>query len=215
MDDVRQRRGRSSRRSGARAQSNDRVGSGGAASGTGKRQRRARLVVPERRCQRRRARAATRISSASSRRGSPVFNVYNAGVNVNYTLDLFGSVRRGVEAQSALTDFQQFQLEGTYLSLAANVVTTHVSAKPRCVDRSRRPKKSSVSISSSLIWSRSSTRSARNRWPMCSSSVRRSRPCARSCPRCGNSWPRRRRNSRCISANFRRKASSLRSISMR
>lgn len=55
--------------------------------------------------------------------GSP-FTVYNAGVNVNYTLDLFGGVRRGVEAQSAQADFQQFQLEGTYLTLAANVVTT-------------------------------------------------------------------------------------------
>jgi len=52
------------------------------------------------------------------------FTLYNAGVNVGYTLDLFGRVRRGVEAQSAVTDFQQFQLEGTYLSLAANVVTT-------------------------------------------------------------------------------------------
>jgi len=56
--------------------------------------------------------------------GGSVFNVYNAGANVNYTLDLFGSVRRGVEAQSAFADFQQFQLEGTYLTLAANVVTT-------------------------------------------------------------------------------------------
>ncbi|HVT31571.1 MAG TPA: efflux transporter outer membrane subunit [Rhodanobacteraceae bacterium] len=58
--------------------------------------------------------------------GTSVFNVYNAGVKVNYTLDLFGGVRRGVEAQSAVANFQQFQLEGTYLALAANVVTTSV-----------------------------------------------------------------------------------------
>jgi NodT family efflux transporter outer membrane factor (OMF) lipoprotein len=58
--------------------------------------------------------------------GQSVFNVYNAGVSVNYTLDLFGGVRRGIEAQSAQADFQQFQLEGTYLSLAANVVTASV-----------------------------------------------------------------------------------------
>jgi NodT family efflux transporter outer membrane factor (OMF) lipoprotein len=56
--------------------------------------------------------------------GQSVFNVYNAAVNVNYTLDLFGGVRRGIEAQSAVSEFQQFQLEGTYLTLAANVVTT-------------------------------------------------------------------------------------------
>ena len=58
--------------------------------------------------------------------GASVFNVYNAGVNVNYTLDLFGGVRRGIESRSALADFQEFQLEGTYLTLAANVVTTSV-----------------------------------------------------------------------------------------
>ncbi len=51
------------------------------------------------------------------------FTLYNAGVNVGYTLDLFGAVRRGVEAQAAAADQQRFQLEGTYLSLAANVAT--------------------------------------------------------------------------------------------
>jgi NodT family efflux transporter outer membrane factor (OMF) lipoprotein len=56
--------------------------------------------------------------------GQSVFNVYTAGVNVNYTLDLFGGVRRGIEAQSAVADFQQYQLQGTYLTLAANVVAT-------------------------------------------------------------------------------------------
>ncbi|HEY6892923.1 MAG TPA: efflux transporter outer membrane subunit, partial [Rhodanobacteraceae bacterium] len=56
--------------------------------------------------------------------GQSVFNVYTAGVNVNYTLDLFGGIRRGIEAQSAIADFEQYQLEGTYLTLAANVVAT-------------------------------------------------------------------------------------------
>ena len=55
--------------------------------------------------------------------GNSTFTLYNAGVNVGYTLDLFGGVRRNVEAQSALADQQRFQLEGTYLSLAANVAT--------------------------------------------------------------------------------------------
>lgn len=55
--------------------------------------------------------------------GASAFSVYNAGVDVGYTLDLFGGVRRGIEAQSALADFQQYQLRGTYLSLAANVAT--------------------------------------------------------------------------------------------
>jgi NodT family efflux transporter outer membrane factor (OMF) lipoprotein len=55
--------------------------------------------------------------------GTSAFTLYNAGVDVGYTLDLFGGVRRGVEAQSALADAQRFVLEGTYLTLAANVAT--------------------------------------------------------------------------------------------
>jgi NodT family efflux transporter outer membrane factor (OMF) lipoprotein len=65
---------------------------------------------------------ATGVGAQSA--GIPsTFTVYNAGVSVGYTLDLFGGVRRTIEAQSALTDAQRFQLEGTYLSLAANVAT--------------------------------------------------------------------------------------------
>jgi NodT family efflux transporter outer membrane factor (OMF) lipoprotein len=55
--------------------------------------------------------------------GASTFTLYNVGVNVGYTLDLFGGVRRTIEAQFALADAQRFQLEGTYLSLAANVAT--------------------------------------------------------------------------------------------
>jgi NodT family efflux transporter outer membrane factor (OMF) lipoprotein len=70
---------------------------------------------------------ATRGNANALSSGAPgsdsAFTLYNAGVNVGYTLDLFGGVRRGIEAQSALVDFQQFQLQGTYLSLAANVAT--------------------------------------------------------------------------------------------
>lgn len=51
------------------------------------------------------------------------YNLYNASVSVGYTLDLFGGVRRGIEAQLAQRDFQQAQLDTTYLTLAGNVVT--------------------------------------------------------------------------------------------
>lgn len=63
------------------------------------------------------------VASGLATTASP-FTVYNASVDVAYTLDLFGGVRRGVEVQSALADAQAYQLEGTYLSLAANVATT-------------------------------------------------------------------------------------------
>lgn len=57
---------------------------------------------------------------------SSVFNLYNASVDVGYTLDLFGGVRRGIERQAAVVDYQQYQLQATYLTLAANVVTTGI-----------------------------------------------------------------------------------------
>ncbi|MDE2496861.1 MAG: efflux transporter outer membrane subunit, partial [Xanthomonadaceae bacterium] len=49
--------------------------------------------------------------------------VFNAGVSVGYVFDIFGGVRRGIEAQRAQADFQRAQLDATYLILAANVVT--------------------------------------------------------------------------------------------
>ncbi|HXS72955.1 MAG TPA: efflux transporter outer membrane subunit [Rhodanobacteraceae bacterium] len=55
--------------------------------------------------------------------GSSPFTVYNAGVSVGYVFDIFGGVRRGVEAQTALADAQRAQLDATYLILATNVVT--------------------------------------------------------------------------------------------
>ena len=56
----------------------------------------------------------------------PAFTLYNASVNVSYMLDLFGGTRRAVEAAGAEVNFQRFQLEGAWLTLAANVVTTAV-----------------------------------------------------------------------------------------
>jgi NodT family efflux transporter outer membrane factor (OMF) lipoprotein len=66
---------------------------------------------------------ANSFSEVGGNTVASTFTVYSAGVDVAYTLDLFGGVRRGIEVQAALADYQQFQLQGTYLSLAANVVT--------------------------------------------------------------------------------------------
>jgi NodT family efflux transporter outer membrane factor (OMF) lipoprotein len=57
---------------------------------------------------------------------SYIYNLYGASVGVSYTFDLFGGVRRSVEAQRALAEYQQFQYEGAYLALASNVVTASV-----------------------------------------------------------------------------------------
>ncbi|HNY64942.1 MAG TPA: efflux transporter outer membrane subunit [Deltaproteobacteria bacterium] len=55
------------------------------------------------------------------------FTLYSASVNVTYSLDLFGGMRRELESLQALVDYQAFQLEGARLSLASNIVTTAVS----------------------------------------------------------------------------------------
>lgn len=54
------------------------------------------------------------------------YNLYGAGVNVSYRLDLTGGVRRQIESALAQADFQKYQVEGAYLSLTSNVVATAI-----------------------------------------------------------------------------------------
>ncbi len=56
--------------------------------------------------------------------GGTTFDLFNASVSVSYTLDLFGGARRELEALQAQVDYQDYQLRGTYLTLASNVVTS-------------------------------------------------------------------------------------------
>ena len=69
----------------------------------------------------------TRQNAAAVQSGAGVttapFTLYNAGVSVGYVFDIFGGVRRGIEAQQARADVQRAQLDATYLMLATNVVT--------------------------------------------------------------------------------------------
>jgi NodT family efflux transporter outer membrane factor (OMF) lipoprotein len=57
---------------------------------------------------------------------SPIFNLYNASVNVSYMLDIFGGNRRQLESLQALVDYQNYQLEGAYLALTGNIVTATI-----------------------------------------------------------------------------------------
>jgi NodT family efflux transporter outer membrane factor (OMF) lipoprotein len=57
---------------------------------------------------------------------SSSFTLYNASVSVSYALDLFGGTRRELEALSAQVDYQRYLLEGAWLTLTANLVTTAV-----------------------------------------------------------------------------------------
>lgn len=55
-----------------------------------------------------------------------VFSLYNASVSVSYSLDIFGGLRRELEALQAEVDYRGFQLQGTYLALTSNIVTAAV-----------------------------------------------------------------------------------------
>ncbi len=66
-------------------------------------------------------------SAAFGQPGSFLYTLNSASVNVSYTLDAFGGVRRQVEALQAQADYQRFALEASYLSLTANIVTAAVT----------------------------------------------------------------------------------------
>jgi len=57
---------------------------------------------------------------------SPPFTLYNAQVNVSYTLDAFGGVRRMIEGARAQSEYQSYETEAAELTLAANVVAAAI-----------------------------------------------------------------------------------------
>jgi NodT family efflux transporter outer membrane factor (OMF) lipoprotein len=50
-----------------------------------------------------------------------LYNLYTPQLTVTYVLDIWGANRRQVESLQAQADYQHFQLEATYLTLASNV----------------------------------------------------------------------------------------------
>jgi NodT family efflux transporter outer membrane factor (OMF) lipoprotein len=74
--------------------------------------------------------SATRqqFSLASFGQSGPplIFNLYQATVNVAYAPDVWGGTRRQIESSKAQAEYQQFQLEATFLTLTANVVTAAI-----------------------------------------------------------------------------------------
>jgi NodT family efflux transporter outer membrane factor (OMF) lipoprotein len=60
--------------------------------------------------------------------GTSTFTLFDAAVNVTYKFDLVGATRRQLEALAAQTQYQRWQLEAAKLTLAANVVTTMITA---------------------------------------------------------------------------------------
>lgn len=69
-----------------------------------------------------------RLSSAATQgAGGSLYNLFNASVNVSYTLDAFGGGRRAVEDLGAEVDYQRFQVEASYLTLVSNLVTAAIN----------------------------------------------------------------------------------------
>ncbi|HTX24315.1 MAG TPA: efflux transporter outer membrane subunit [Steroidobacteraceae bacterium] len=60
------------------------------------------------------------LGSAGGASGS---TLYTMGLSASYSLDLFGGVRRNIEQQSALAEFQRYQLAAAYLTLTGDVVS--------------------------------------------------------------------------------------------
>ena len=76
-------------------------------------------------------------ANASRNRNSPIqfgsssvnniFNLYSATGQITYDIDLWGKNRRTLEGYQAQVDYAQYELEGAYLSLSSNIVTTALS----------------------------------------------------------------------------------------
>jgi NodT family efflux transporter outer membrane factor (OMF) lipoprotein len=58
---------------------------------------------------------------------SIIYTLNNATLNVSYTLDAFGGVRRKVESLGAQAEYERYALEAAYLSLTANLVTAAIT----------------------------------------------------------------------------------------
>lgn len=54
---------------------------------------------------------------------SPIYNLTTAQVSVSYELDVFGGVRRTIEASEAAAEYQRWQREAQVLTLTSNIVT--------------------------------------------------------------------------------------------
>ena len=71
--------------------------------------------------------ARNRVSQAASNApGGITYNLFNASVNVAYSVDAFGATQRELEGLQASVDVQRWQVEATYLALTANLVTTAI-----------------------------------------------------------------------------------------
>jgi NodT family efflux transporter outer membrane factor (OMF) lipoprotein len=68
-----------------------------------------------------RQKVATADLAAPTVSGDPYFTLHTAQLTISYVPDVFGGIRRQVEAASAQAESQRFMLEATYLTLTSNI----------------------------------------------------------------------------------------------
>jgi NodT family efflux transporter outer membrane factor (OMF) lipoprotein len=67
--------------------------------------------------------ASSQFATGPGGAGSPSGStLYTLGLSASYSLDLFGGIRRNIEQQSALAEYQGYQLAAAYLTLTGDVV---------------------------------------------------------------------------------------------
>jgi NodT family efflux transporter outer membrane factor (OMF) lipoprotein len=69
----------------------------------------------------------TSLAAVGFGQGSSTYSLLTGALNVSYTLDAFGGIRRQIEQLGAQAEYQRFELEATDLTLAANVVTAAIN----------------------------------------------------------------------------------------
>jgi NodT family efflux transporter outer membrane factor (OMF) lipoprotein len=73
-----------------------------------------------------RERDAVGVLSPNLTSGTALYDLYTPQVTVSFVPDLFGANRRAVESLAAQEEALRFDLDATYLTLAANVATTAI-----------------------------------------------------------------------------------------
>ena len=71
---------------------------------------------------------ATGVLAPNLASGTALYNLFTPQVTVSYVPDVFGANRRQVESLAAQAEASRFQLDATYLTLTANVVTAAIQA---------------------------------------------------------------------------------------
>ena len=107
--------------------------------------RAARQLLSERLRPRSRAQRQKASGAAFGIPGFPSSYFYNldtASVNVSYTLDAFGGIRRQVEASQAQAEYQQFALRSQLSHPDVEHRDRAPSTRPRCARKSRRRNRS-------------------------------------------------------------------------